>query len=68
MDDFAVYSNDHLRHVEATLHLAVNNKMKIDPGKAHSYCTNVELIGHQVSTQGIHVMPKKVERCWHGND
>ena len=48
MDDVAVYSNDfdaHLRHLEATLQLAVDGEMKIHRGKAHFWCTNVEVIG-----------------------
>ena len=64
MDDVTIYNNDfddHLHHLEATLQLVVDGKMKIHLGKVNFCYSNVEFIRHRVSREKIFVMPEKAE-------
>ena len=65
MDDVIVYSRtfeEHLEHLDQVLASAIKGKLKINPLKASFGDTRVDFLGHEVSADGIAMMPSKIRQ------
>jgi hypothetical protein len=62
--DILIYSKtwqDHLTHLDQTLHLLSKNQLFIKQYKCIFGASEVEYLGHIVRNDGFHVDPKKIE-------
>jgi len=64
IDDILIYSRtveEHIEHIKAVLQIFKENKLKINIEKCRFMRTEVEALGHKLSTQGLSPMDSKVE-------
>ncbi|GJP77650.1 hypothetical protein CLOP_g8005 [Closterium sp. NIES-67] len=69
LDDILIYSRDMKQHVEHLRHvfeILRRERFYVKVSKSEFAFEKVQFLGHVVSTQGVHVDPKKVEavRTW----
>ena len=65
LDDIIIWSNsleEHESNVCAVLQALRNARLYINPEKTHLFCTEVDFLGHHISTQGIEANMQKIER------
>ena len=63
LDDILIYSRDkasHAKHVRQVLDILRKNKLYAKSSKCEFFRTEVEFLGHRISSEGIHVMQDKV--------
>ena len=63
LDDILIYSRDkasHAKHVRQVLDVLRKNKLYAKASKCEFFRTEVEFLGHRISSEGIHVMQDKV--------
>ena len=65
LDDILIYSHtleEHLEHLEKVVELHFKAGIKLQPTKTHLFCSQVNYLGHQVSAQGVTMIPEYVQR------
>ena len=64
IDDILIYSRtveEHLEHIKAVLKIFQENKLKINTEKCRFMRTEVEVLGHKLTTKGLCPMDSKIE-------
>jgi len=64
IDDILIYSRtveEHLKHIKQVLDIFAKHKLKINIEKCSFMQTEVEVLGHKVSTQGLSPLDSKIE-------
>ncbi|XP_022040901.1 uncharacterized mitochondrial protein AtMg00860-like [Helianthus annuus] len=64
IDDILIYSKSrarHAQHLRLVLELLQGNRLYTKFSKCEFWLEEVQLLGHIVNSQGIHVDPKKIE-------
>ncbi|CAI7933648.1 unnamed protein product, partial [Closterium sp. NIES-54] len=69
LDDILIYSRDmkqHIEHLRRVFEILRREKFYVKLSKSEFALKKVQLLGHMVSAQGVHVDPKKIEavRTW----
>ena len=62
-DDILVYNksmSDHVIHLRSVLEILATNHLYAKRSKCMFACTKVEYLGHVITTEGVHIDPKKV--------
>ena len=65
LDDILIYSHsleEHLEHLEKVVELHFKAGIKLQPAKTHLFRSQVNYLGHQVSAQGVNMIPEYVQR------
>ena len=65
LDDIVIWSaslDEHERNVRAVLNALRTAKLYVNPDKTHLFCTEIDFLGHHISTRGIEADNKKVDR------
>jgi len=65
LDDIIVFSKsmeEHMEHLEIVLDRITEYNLKIKISKCHFFQSEIELLGHLVSAEGVKVDPKKIEK------
>jgi len=53
--------NEHLERIKQVLNIFKEHKLKINIEKCHFFKTEVEVLGHKISTKGLSPMDSKIE-------
>ncbi|CAI7732403.1 unnamed protein product [Closterium sp. NIES-54] len=64
LDDILIYSRDmkqHIEHLRRVFKILRREKFYVKLSKSEFALKKVQFLGHMVSTQGVHVDPKKIE-------
>ncbi|GJP78049.1 hypothetical protein CLOP_g8378, partial [Closterium sp. NIES-67] len=69
LDDILIYSRDmkqHVEHLRRVFEILRRERFYVKLSKSEFALEKVQFLGHMVSTQGVHVDPKKIEavRTW----
>ncbi|CAI7783315.1 unnamed protein product, partial [Closterium sp. NIES-53] len=69
LDDILIYSRDmkqHIKHLRRVFEILRREKFYVKLSKSEFALKKVQFLGHMVSTQGVHVDPKKIKsvRTW----
>ncbi|CAI7823025.1 unnamed protein product [Closterium sp. NIES-54] len=69
LNDILIYSRDmkqHIEHLQRVFEILRREKFYVKLSKSEFALKKVQFLGHMVSTQGVHVDPKKIEavRTW----
>ena len=62
-DDILVYSkslSDHINHLRTVLEILATNKLYAKRSKCMFACKKVEYLGHVITSEGVHIDPKKL--------
>ena len=65
LDDIVIWSNsleEHERNVRAVLDALHAARLYVNPEKTNLFCTEIDFLGHHISTRGIEADNKKVDR------
>ena len=62
-NDILVYSkslSDHINHLRTVLEILATNKLYAKRSKCMFACKKVEYLGHVITSEGVHIDPKKL--------
>ncbi|CAI7775551.1 unnamed protein product [Closterium sp. NIES-53] len=64
LDDILIYSTnmkEHVEHLRKVFEVQQENKIYVKLSKSHFSLKKVQVLGHMVSAEGVHVDPRKIE-------
>ncbi|CAI7830678.1 unnamed protein product [Closterium sp. NIES-53] len=64
LDDILIYSTnmkEHVEHLRKVFEVQQENNIYVKLSKSHFSLKKVQVLGHMVSAEGVHVDPRKIE-------
>ena len=62
LDDIVIWSNSLEEHEQNVCAVMDAARLYVNPDKTHLFCTEIDFLGHHISTRGIEADNKKVDR------